>query len=293
MRHFILSILIAAWSFSVHGEEMRLVTLGVMPAETVMALDAADQLIGVDQSAAGYMAGRNNVHILNYHRTTSSEGVLSINPTHVIVTSAAGPPTAIQQIRAAGVKFLKVAEPLEWQDVVGGIQDLGEFIQRKAEAEVLVAALQQQKSQADAQVQEAQQQGTAAPRVLFVMSGSSGSLLCAGAESGADAVIRMAGGVNAATEFKGYKPISTEALIQLKPDIVIYPGAGGHAPASFGQILEEHPGLNQSPAAQNNRMHPIDLAATLGFGPSIGEAILTLVQWFYPETSNAVALHVN
>ncbi|MEM9108131.1 MAG: ABC transporter substrate-binding protein, partial [Pseudomonadota bacterium] len=153
MKHLILSILIGALSLTAQAEEMRLVTLGVMPAETVVALNATEQLVAIDRSAASLAAQLPAAQMLNYHRNTSSEGVLSMKPTHVIVTSAAGPPPAIEQIRATGVKFLKVAEPTEWKDVIAGVDELGGFIQRTAEAEALIATLQEQKSSADAWVE--------------------------------------------------------------------------------------------------------------------------------------------
>ncbi len=279
-----ISLLLLLQQLSVFSEtESRIVTLGVMPTETVCKLGAAAQLVGFDQSSAQFMRYQPSASLLNYHRTTSSESILSLKPSHVILTDAAGPPTAIEQIKNSGIPFLLLPEPREWSEVLGGIRKLGSFISQKEKAEALVTQLEQQKAAVDLQSSAAQDSGIKPPRVLFVMSsGSSGTLLCAGEASGADAVIRMAGGTNAATGFKGYKPISTEALIGLKPDIVLYPGKGGHAPSAFGKSLNEHPGLKQSPAAQQEKFYKVDLTATLGFGPSIGEAMTALVNWFYP-----------
>ena len=42
---------------------------------------------------------------IGYQRALSAEGILSLRPTVVIGTTEAGPPTVIEQLRAAGVTW--------------------------------------------------------------------------------------------------------------------------------------------------------------------------------------------
>jgi len=267
------------------GTSMRLVTLGTLPAEVVVELGLKAQLEGMDQSAAAFVSLVPGAKVLNYHRQTSSEGVLSLNPTHVILTDAAGPPVAIRQIRQAGVQMLEVAEPRSWSEVLKNIQTIGSFLGKAQEAAEIVKRMQEQKETVDSLL-EAVRASSDPVRVLFVMNASEGgNLLCAGQASGAEAVISMAGAENAATGFEGYKPLTSEALSTLNPDVILYPGGGAHGGGSMGPILIDHPGLRSSPAAKNGRVHGINLTRMLGFGPSLAPQLLELVQFFYPERS--------
>lgn len=267
--------------------QTRIVTLGTMPAETVIALGAADQLAGMDQSAAAFTVDAPDAQLLNYHRQTSSEGVLSLRPSHLILTDSAGPSAAIDQLKAAGLEWLKVPEPRTWVGVVEGVEQIGEFIGRPAEAAEVIARMNGRKAEADRLL--ATFEGKAEPpRVLFVMSaGNGGNLLCAGAESGADAVIRMAGARNAATGFEGYKPISSEALVEVNPDVILFPVGGAHGAGNLEEILTGHDGLKTSAAVTGNRVHGVNMVRMLGFGPSLAPQLVELVQLFYaPAPSN-------
>lgn len=269
----------------------RIITLGAMPAETVIALGAGDRLVGMDQSASPFSGDAPAAKLLNYHRQTSSEGVLSLRPSHLILTDAAGPSAAIEQLKETGLQWVQVSEPRNWQEVVAGVDKIGEFIGRAGEADRVIAEMNARKAEAD-RLLETFRGKADPPRVLFVMSaGNSGTLLCAGTESGADAVIRMAGAQNAATGFVGYKPISSEALVELNPDVVLFPVGGAHGGDRMDQILRNHDGLKNSKAVADNGVHGVDMVRMLGFGPSLAPQLVELVQLFYaqaaPEESQA------
>ncbi len=263
------------------ASDQRLVTLGSQPAETVIALGVADRLVGMDQSAAEFAEGAPGVEMLNYHRQTSSEGVLSLRPTHLILTDSAGPDTAIRQIESAGIQTLRLPEPRRWEDVIENIRRIGTFLGREDAAEAEITRMEQMKSEAE-EKRNAGENG--APRVLFVLSATDGgNLLCAGQGSAADAVIRMAGGENVAAEVEGYKPLSREALLQLNPTVILVPSGGPHWTERSADAIRGHAGLAASEAVQQGRVHGINLARTLGFGPSLAPQLVKLTELFYPD----------
>ena len=63
----------------------------------------------------------------------------------------------------------------------------------------------------------------------------------------------MTGAVNVMDSFEGWKPVSTEAIIQAKPDFILISERGLN---SFGSIekLGQHPSLVFTPAAKNNNI---------------------------------------
>src|SRR5688500_17169228 len=94
MNRFWISIGLAALAVvafcpRVQAEE-RIVTLGGSVTEIVCALGAENKLVGADQSST-YPASILKLSRLSYHRNTSSEAVLSLNPTLVLLTDQASP----------------------------------------------------------------------------------------------------------------------------------------------------------------------------------------------------------
>ncbi|MEO0454133.1 MAG: ABC transporter substrate-binding protein [Verrucomicrobiota bacterium] len=284
----LLLILFLSWiscspSTDSNKETVRIVSLGTMPTETIVSLGCADRLVGIDQSAAPFSYQAPNAQMLNYHRQTSSEGVISLRPSHFIFTDAAGPEAAIEQIKGSGIQYLEVKEPSNWEEVVTNIESIATFIGADSAGKDLVQQMNDQKSKADSLLESRGQ--VVSPKVLFVLSsGNGGSLLCAGTKSGAGTVIQMAGGENAAYGFDGYKPISSEALAELNPDIILYPTGGGpHGGNDMDVRLKENSGLKSGKAVAEDQVYGVDMTAMLGFGPSLGPQLVKLVGLFYSD----------
>ena len=79
------------------------------------------------------------------------------------------------------------------------------------------------------------------------LSLANGRVMAAGKETEAGALIEMAGGLNAAGEIAGYKPLSDEAVIAGKPDLVLVMNTGQHQ-MTAEQVFAV-PALAATPAA--------------------------------------------
>ena len=108
----------------------------------------------------------------------------------------------------------------------------------------------------------------------------------AGRDTTADAMIRLAGGQNALTDFEGYKPLSTEALTAAAPDVLLLPD---HTLTTLGGEtgLARVPGLTLTPAWRNRRIVAMDALLLLGFGPRTGAAVATLARRLHPDLETA------
>ena len=78
--------------------------------------------------------------------------------------------------------------------------------------------------------------------------------IVAGKNTVADTLIRLAGGVNAAANIDGMKPIARETWATLKPDVVVIaqhslPMVGGSVAA-----FKQRPEMAASAAARNNKV---------------------------------------
>src|SRR3546814_19911589 len=80
----------------------------------------------------------------------------------------------------------------------------------------------------------------------------------------ADAIITLAGGINAAGALDGYKPVSDEALAALAPDAVL---AMDHAGPGINASALDTPGFRLTPAGRRGALIKMDGSYLLGLGP--------------------------
>ena len=121
---------------------------------------------------------------------------------------------------------------------------------------------------------------TAPKRVLFVLSMQGGRVMASGTGTAAASIIELAGGVNAVTEFEGYKPMTDEAVSRAEPDVILMMDRGGdHAIAN--EVLFGMPAFQPTPAAETGAIVRMDGLYLLGFGPRTAKAVTDLSQHLY------------
>ena len=147
---------------------------------------------------------------------------------------------------------------------------MGEALGTPAAAADLAAKVQ---AQIDAATERAA--GLERPRVLFVLSLQGGRVLASGTGTQADAIIRLAGGENVINEFQGYKPLTDEAIITARPEVILMMDRGGDHGTTADQLFAL-PALATTPAAAERRLVQMDGLLMLGFGPRTGDAVETL-----------------
>ena len=118
-------------------------------------------------------------------------------------------------------------------------------------------------------------------RAIFVLTVQNGRATVAGANTSADAAIKLAGAENAAAGIEGYKPLVEEAATQLAPDAIV---TMRHSSSTFtsDEILSVK-GLQASPAGQNKRVIEMDGLYLLSFGPRSAHAARDLMAALYPD----------
>jgi iron complex transport system substrate-binding protein len=97
-------------------------------------------------------------------------------------------------------------------------------------------------------------------------------------------MIVAAGGIDAGAEagIEGYRPITAEALVTARPDVLLLLSDGL---ASVGGVdgLMRIPGVAQTPAGRNRRVLAYDDLLLLGLATRTGAALRALVRGFHPE----------
>ena len=255
----------------------RLVSVGGDLTEIVYALGADASLVGVDITSQ-YPAAARALPQVGYMRQLSAEGLLSLRPSLVIATTAAGPPTTFDQLRDAGIATLVLAETRDPAGVARKIEYVGEALDLAARAHGLaerctaeIAALRQRLDTLSEPV----------PRVMFLLAMGHGAPQAAGQHTAADAVIRLARGRNAIDGYHGYRPVSGEGAVAAAPDAILVTEQTLSAVGGLDRLLADE-ALRLTPAGRARRVLALDQQLLLGFGPRTPEMMRRVAAWLYP-----------
>lgn len=254
----------------------RVVSLGGAVTEIVVALGAEDSLIARD-STSTYPPSVLKLPDVGYVRAISPEGIMALNPDLILAEGKAGPAEAVEVLKKTGIPYVALPDTHDASGIEDKIRLVGKTLGRDAEADKLVAEF-------DGRMKEAQAKASAVQtpvRVLFILGMQGGKVMAGGEGSSADAIIKLAGGENAASGFNGYKPMTDEAILTAKPDVILLmANAGGMGITD--EVLRMNAALAQTPAVQSGAIVRMDGMKLLGFGPRTPEAILELNAALYP-----------
>ncbi len=254
---------------SLAQEAQRILSIGGATTEIVHALGQGGRLIARD-STSTYPPEVTDLPDVGYMRRLSPEGVLSLAPDLILAQEGSGPPEALEVIASAGIPVVTVPDTPSAEGILDKISVVGEALgtpdAAHALAETTAEALSTAQARADAVPEEARK------RVMFVLSMQGGRVMAAGADTSAATIIDLAGGVNALADVSGYKPISDEAMLAARPDVILMMAHGGGGHQVVADQLWALPGLADSPAAQANALIRMDGLYLLGFGPRTAQA---------------------
>lgn len=253
----------------------RLVSIGGDITEMIYTLGAEKKLVARDDTST-YPSETNDLPSVGYMRTLSPEGIIALNPTVILAAEGSGPPSAIKHLREAGVPVVSVKQGLTEEDIVEKIATVAAVVGKTGDGESLIQRIKYQVQLLKATLQET----TSRPKVLFLMNVNRGALPAAGERTGADAMIRLAGGQNALNGFTGYKPISAEVALAAQPDAILVPS---HGVESMGGIeaIPTLPELKHTQAAKERKIIVMDSLYLLMFGP----------RYVYAAAELAAAIH--
>lgn len=246
----------------------RVITLGGAITETVWALGEGHRVIAVDDSSS-WPPETETLPRVGYYRMISAEGVLSLKPDLVLASTDAGPAQAIAQLQKAGVPVIQIPGEHTLEGCLSRIRAIGDALHREDAGDELADQV------ARAMPPLPTPSTPPSRRCLFVFARGAGTLNVSGTGTAADQMIRLAGGINAVTNYEGYRPLTAEGLIQAAPDVILtttsgLDGIGG------ADALWNLPGLKNTPAGQTRRLVAMEDLYLLGFGPRLPEAVQKL-----------------
>lgn len=237
----------------------RVVSAGSAVTELLIALDAKDSLVAVDVTSQ--LPKEMELPKVGYHRRLSAEGLLALSPTKVIGSDEMGPSTTLEQLKSAGVDVEIVNTEANVEGLVDRIDQIVNIMHRETQASALKAEVETQ-----VKALESNQPAKAdKKKVLFLLIHEGRPANVAGSETTPDAIIQLAGGENpAAGQLSSYKPLSTEAMVEMQPDVILVSGRSYQTMGGADAILKAMPLLAATPAGMNKNIVTIDGHALVG-----------------------------
>ncbi|MCQ4328817.1 heme/hemin ABC transporter substrate-binding protein [Stutzerimonas stutzeri] len=283
MRKSVASLLLVLVSAAAHGESLpqRWVSAGGSLTEWVVALGGESRLVGVDTTSQ-HPDSVQALPSIGYQRQLAAEGILALSPEILIGTEEMGPPTVLEQLRGAGVEVTTLSAAPDPQALSSNLETLGRLLGEPARATQLLDDYRKRLKDQHEWITKARA-AQAAPGVLLLLGQGGGNLLVGGQETSADWLIDQAGGRNRASH-SGFKPLSSEALTALDPDVLIITDRSLQGDAMREALLARHPALASLRAVRESRIYSLDPTLLVGgLGPRLPAELAALSAAFYPH----------
>lgn len=214
----------------------RVVVLTPDAAEIVAELGAADKVVAVHDH--NHHAAYQGKPTIGFYRNLSPEPIVAQKPDLVVGSFMALPPGIYARLKQSGIQAENVGEKETIEHYLHGIKRLGVLLNKTAAANRLAHNFQ-------AAIQAKPKTGK---RYLLSYDGR----YVAGRGTVADTLIQLAGGINAA-DVQGIKPLSREAWLAAKPDVVIIAKHNESMVGGAGKMAMR-PELSGSPAAKHHKI---------------------------------------
>ncbi|HAS6038690.1 TPA: ABC transporter substrate-binding protein [Vibrio vulnificus] len=252
------ALLSTALSMPLQAAQERIISAGSAVTELILALHAEQSLIAVDVTSQ--LPEGQQLPKIGYHRRLSAEGLLALSPTTLIGSDEMGPAPVLQQLKSTGVDIEVVNTQANVDGLKARIDQIAAILNKPQEA-------QQLKSLVDQQVQslKANQPANQKKKVLFLLIHEGRAANVAGTDTTPDAIINLAGAINpAADKITAYKPLSSESMVEMQPDVILVSGRSFEKLGGPDAIIKMMPLLAATPAGQNKQIMAIDGAALVG-----------------------------
>jgi iron complex transport system substrate-binding protein len=244
----------------------RVVTLAPSLTDTVLALGAADVLVGV--SRFDERAEVRTLPRVGGFVDPSVEAVAALKPDLVLVQPGPGNRAPVEALASLGISIL-VLRLSSVADVLAALRATASALGRTAQGEALAQGLESTRARVRARAR-----GLPPVRVLFAYGLE--PLVVAGPGSFADELLQDAGGTNVAADAgRAYPVWSVERALGAHPDVVLDASEG----AAGRETLQSLPGLREA------RWVRLPSTALLHPGPALGQGLEELFLALHPAAA--------
>lgn len=272
----------------------RVVSLAPNITEMIFALGAQEALVGRSQFSNYPPEALRLPQVGSYYRP-DVERIVSLRPDLCLAVRDGAPVAILEQLETMGIPVVTL-DPQSLDSLKETLTLLGNLFDRRPEAAKLTAAMDERLRMLDARVEQALRRTGRRPVVLLQVQASP-LMACARGSYPGELIVR-AGGDNPLHGDAPYPRLSPEALLSLRPDVILAPGASGKesgnadshgADAETSFALYRKPPLSRIlPAALSGRLYSLPADVLFRASPRSLDALEMMVDLFFPENGVSV-----
>jgi len=252
----------------------RVVAINPSLTSILVALGAADTLVGVDDFSARQEPRVSGLPRVGGLYDPSLEAVVALHPDLVVLVPTAQQRDFRDQLRIAQIPVLEI-DPTSFDDVLGSIGTLGARVGREVEAAKRVAQIRRTRSEVERAVA-----GRPRPRTLLVLQRD--PLYVVGQGGFIDEMLRAAGADNVAASLPGaYPRAGLEWMVASAPEVILDAASDPEPAAAY---WSRWPSL---PAVRAGRVVSVDAGLVTLPGAQLDRALLSLAGAIQPDAGFA------
>lgn len=251
----------------------RIISLAPSNTEILFALGAGDRVVGVTTYCDYPEEAKEKARIGDLQG--NCEEIVALKPDLVVAKWTLNK-DAVNKLRKLNIPVLCV-EPESMDGVYRAVELIARVTGTGQAGKKIVGEMKEK-------IAEVQEKLTGLPeteRVKVFIEVGSDPLFTAGSKTFVDELVRLAGGINVASDIEGYQMYSPEAVIRKNPDVILAPDSYY---VDVEQVIEKRPGWDQVKAVREGRLiTKIDPNLVNRPGPRSAQAVELIARSFYPE----------
>jgi cobalamin transport system substrate-binding protein len=260
---------------------MRIVSLAPSVTETLFALGAGPDVVGVSEYC-DYPPQVRELPRVGSFLTPNLEAIIALRPTLVVGLELSSDVRQIRALNSMGYPVLLVSDD-SIQEIETSIEKVGARINREDEARRLVAQIESQ----IAAVKE--RLANVKPLRALMLVGHQ-PVVAVGAGTYLDELMRIARADNiAAAAGEQWPHLSMEFIIAMRPEVIL-DGAMGSDAATSNDFWEKYPTI---PAVRDHRVFGYAEDPMLHAGPRVGQSLEIIARKIHPEAWQSAAAGVS
>jgi iron complex transport system substrate-binding protein len=251
--------------------QMRIVSLAPSVTETLFALGAGPDVVGVSQYC-DYPPQVQDLPRVGSFLTPNLEAIIALRPTLVVGLELSSDVRQIRALNSMGYPVLLVSDD-SLQQIETSIEKVGARIDREDEARRLVAQIR-------AQIETVQNRLANVKPVRALMLVGHQPIVAVGPDTYLDELMRIARADNIVEAVGEQWPhLSLEFIIAMRPEVIL-DGAMGTDSASSSDFWEKYPTI---PAVRDRRVYGYAEDPMLHAGPRVGQSLEIIARKIHPE----------
>ncbi|WP_286931343.1 MULTISPECIES: heme/hemin ABC transporter substrate-binding protein [Aeromicrobium] len=256
-------------------------------AASLWGLGLGDQLVARDVSTD--FPGAEDLPLITAEgHAVNAESVMAQKPTVIITDGSMGPRDVVEQLADTGVPVIFLDNDASFEGAAQLARDVGAAVGLPESGRALADRIEADVEAAKAEVKRfvPEQESDRLRMVFLYLRGNSGVYYLFADDSGVGDLVGALGGVNVANEmgWKGMQPLTDEALVKAKPDLILVMTNGLESTGGVDGLLAEKPAIALTPAGQNKRFVDMSDGDVLSFGPRSAGVVEALARAIYvPE----------